>query len=565
MKQIYLLALCALFFVGCSQSFLDTEELTKKTGSNFPGTEEEANQALVGAYSILPSFAGTDNILLISELMSDDRFGGGGQNDREPQAMNVFRVTNDNQYNSCWATYYKGIYRCNSLLSTIGNAKFTSEDSKKKIIGETSFLRAYFYFDLARLFGQVPLVLTAEPVNLPKATPEEIYGQIALDLKTAIEDLPAKPLTTENMGRATKWAAEGIMARMFLFYTGYYNKTEIALPGGGTITKQNVIDWVDDCIAHSGHSLVGDFRNQWPYSIAQDSYGYAKANKLVWVGETGANKENIFQINFNFIKSSVWGEKNYYCNKINLFFGLRNAEAQIPFGHGWGMGPVNPKFYEEWPNDDIRKQGSIWKVDDTSEGTDTFVWGADMMWQETGYIAKKYIPINVLNGGKKQNYSVKLYGADDDFSLNNTQNVVVLRLADVMLMGAELGSKYAQKYFDDVRGRVGLTSVPVNLDNIMKERRYELAFEGIRYFDMLRWYGKEAGVQLKKNMTGAKIFNMKVPSTINADRNNGYFDQIDARVKATGGFLMIPNNQIQLSKGVLVQNPGYTNSSDYIF
>ncbi|MGE5393125.1 MAG: RagB/SusD family nutrient uptake outer membrane protein, partial [Candidatus Saccharibacteria bacterium] len=195
-----------------------------------------------------------------------------------------------------------------------------------------------------------------------------------------------------------------------------------------------------------------------------------------------------------------------------------------------------------------------------------FMKGADMQWQETNFIGKKYIPINVINNGVKENYSRRLYpGMPDNFMLNNTQNIIILRLADVMLMGAELGSGRAQQYMDAIRTRAGLPSVAPTLENIQQERRYELAFEGIRYFDLLRWYGKEAGVHIKQDKNGATIYNIGIKTTINQDRGANYFETIDQRVRDTGGFLMIPQDQIDLSKGVLKQNPGWVNAGDYMF
>lgn len=566
MKKILIYSIVLLFsLAACSKDFLNTDKLTQKNSSNFPANATEANQALTGAYSVLNSFNGMSYITLLSELMSDDRFGGGGQNDRDPQAIDVFKVTSMNMHQDCWTKYYRGIYRCNSLLGSLNNAKWDTISQRKQVFGETSFLRAYYYFDLARLFGNVPLVTSPLPVNNPQAKPEELYGQIVLDLKNAIDSLPAKPFAPEYIGRATKWSAEALMARVFLFYTGYYNKTEIALPGtAGIITKQQVIGWVDDCVTNSGHSLVADFRNQWPYTISGVDYPYVKNNNLSWVGDAGANKENIFNIRFMYNASTEWNSQVYYSNQLDIYCGQRSGTVQVPIGKGWGFCPVNPRFYEEWPSTDIRRQGSICNVLDPTEGIETYGFGSDMQWQESGYIGKKYVAINVKFGGVKVNWSVMKYNAVDNFQINNTQDIVTMRLADVLLMGAELGSGHAQQYMDMVRLRSGLTSLAPTLDNIKIERHHELAFEGVRYFDLLRWYGKEAGVEIKKNDTGATIFNMAVATTINAEAN-GYFNKIDARVRATGGFLMIPDNEIQLSKGVLVQNPGWVNSGDYTF
>jgi starch-binding outer membrane protein, SusD/RagB family len=567
MKKINIIVLALLLLAGCSKDFLDTKDLTKKNSDNYPATPAEANEALTGVYNIVPSFGGINSPLLISEIMSDDRFGGGGQNDRDPQAMQYFRVKIPNEFATPWAQCYKGIFRANSLLSSLEKVQWKTPDQKAQIFGETSFLRAYFYFDLARLFGEVPLVTTPAPVNNPKATPEELYGQIAFDLKSAIDSLPSTPIPgwkASNMGRVSKWAAEGLMARVFLFYTGYYQKTELPLAGGGSITKQQVIGYVDDLVDNSGCSLVPDFRNLWPYAITDSTnYGYAKDNGLNWVTDAG-NTESIFEIAFVGIQSSDWGTMNFYNNTVDLFCGHRDSEAKRPFGHGWGFAPVNPNLYASWPATDLRRQGSIWNVNDPTEGTDSYQFGADMQWHETNFWGKKYIPVNIKTDAGVVNYSVKLYGSKNDIQLDNTQNIMILRLADVLLMGAELGSGRAQQYMDMVRTRANLLPVPATLENIKNERRWELAFEGIRYFDLLRWYGKEAGVTIQQNESGAVIYNMTVQTTIN-ESDNGIFANIAQRVRDTGGFLMIPDDQINLAGGVLIQNPGWTNSGEIYY
>jgi starch-binding outer membrane protein, SusD/RagB family len=569
MKRIYMFLATLLLLAGCRESFLDTQDLTKKNSDNYPSTPGEANESLTGVYNIVPSMGGINNIILISDIMSDDCFGGGGQNDRDPQAMEYFRVKIPNEYSVPWAQNYKGIFRANSLLNSIGRVHWKTLAEREKIYGETSFLRAYFYFDLARMFGQVPLVITPEPANNPKATPEELYGQIALDLKHAIDSLPSTAITAgwkaSNMGRVTKWAAEGYMARVFLFYTGYYVKTELPLAGGGSVTKDQVIAWIDDLVAHSGYTLVPEFRNMWPYSINEaTNYGYAAKYKLNWVGDAG-NTESIFEIPYVGLTTSDWGTNNFYNNTVNLFRGHRDSEAHRPFGHGWGFGTVNPNFVHSWLDaDTVRKSGSIWDQDGEKSYTDTYVFGADMQWHETKYSEKKYIPINISYNGSNVAYAVKLYGSKNDIQLDNTQNIILLRLADVLLMGAELGSSHAQAYMDQVRSRSKLASVPVTLANIKNERRWELAFEGLRYYDLLRWYGKEAGATIKQNETGAVIYNMAAQTTIDAS-DNGVFANIDQRVRDTGGFLMIPDDQIKLSNGILVQNAGWTVSGDMYY
>ena len=302
--------------------------------------------------------------------------------------------------------------------------------------------------------------------------------------------------------------------------------------------KEYVIRNIDDCIANSGHGLISDFRNLWPYSLSNKEYGYAKNNRLEWIGENGDNVETVFAWKYSTL---LW---KGFSNKINLYFGIKGQD-QIPFGKGWGFGTVNPQLYEQWPDDDIRKKASIYYVDDPEEGTTGFIWNGENNQQETGYWQKKYMPINVRNAeGNIVNYSCELYGATTNFQENNTQDLVVIRFADVLLMGAELGSAHAQEYLDQVRKRVGLPSVPVTLDNIKKERRYELAFEGVRYYDLLRWGDAEKEINKIVDVP-ARTMNVPIKVTVKFRPE-------------TGGFLPIPENEILLSNGVLVQNPGWT-------
>jgi hypothetical protein len=485
------------------------------------------------------------NIYLVPEIMSDDRFGGGGADDVHAQACDAFKINSESMYEPLWAKYYQGIFRCNMLISKLDKIEWDNQEQRDKVEGEVHFLRGNFYFDLARLFGTAPLVLETAPLNLPRSSADSIFSLIASDLKLAIEKLPAIPksqISTDDYGRATKWAAQGMMARAFLFYTGYYGKSEMPLFEGGSITKQQVITWVDDCVNKSGHNLISDFRNLWTYSVSNIDYAYAKSNKLHWIGEEGDNIEEIFSWKYCNL-ASYTNLTLYYGNMLNLYQGWRGQD-KVPFGQGWGMGTVNPQLWESWDDNDIRKRGSICNVDDPEEGNINYERGLSAQRLETGYWQKKCMPINMLNSlGRPANYSTVIGNNANGFQLNNINNIIMLRFADVLLMGAELGSSNAQAYFDRVRSRVGLPSLPANLENIKLERRHELAFEGVRYFDLLRWHDAEQALSV---VTNVPVRNEGVDAT-----------QSTPFRPETGGFLPIPVSQILLSNDVLKQSPGW--------
>lgn len=561
MKKILLCIASVCLMASCSESFLDTDNLTKKDSSVFPSSTEDANQVLTAMYRPVMGDANApqSSSFLVAELMSDDRFGAGGTDDHDMHAIASFKKNSENMYARYWSLRWEGIYRANFMLKCEGNITWDSETTHSEIIGETYFLRAYYYFELARAFGRVPLVLTPDPVNNPQAEPGEMYGQIAADLLKAIEMLPAIKWTAGvgTDGHATKWAAEAMLARVFLFYTGYYNAESITLPGeGGTLTKAQVISYIDDCVSNSGHSLLKDFRNLWPYSAAVD-YKYNVDNHLSWVGEDGSNPEALFVAKHS---GNDWSARN---NEA-LFFSLRYQDEGgnkwmdcYPYGSGWGTGSVTPNLYETWPTNDPRRAGSILNVDDANEGFTSYKDGAQNQVQDTHLWNKKYTAIstkaddptveNYLGTGIEPLYW-HLYPTLDglDYQSNNLQDFYIIRFSDVLLMGAELGSSHAQDYMDRVRSRAGLSSVPVTLENIQNERRWELAFEGIRYFDLLRWHKESLITEHRSNV---KVLNQAVETTISVPFRS-----------ETKGLLPIPDQEIQKSQGVLIQNEGWASN-----
>ena len=344
------------------------------------------------------------------------------------------------------------------------------------------------------------------------------------------------------------------MARVFLFYTGYYRTEALPLADGGQVTKAEVTDWIVDCVENSGHDLLPDFRNLWAYSYVQD-YKYTADNNLSWAGD--GSVETVFSIKYSAL-SNDWNSPQQKSNQICLYSGFReqNFTKTFPFGQGWGMGTVNPKIYNDWDPNDVRRDASVLDVRNTDEVAD-FDFGGGNQQDNTCYFQKKYIPINVWTDETKTkvyNFSHELYGMEGtDYQRDNIQDLILIRFSDVLLMAAELGAPNAQQYLDRVRSRAGLGSVPATLENIKAERRFELAFEGIRYYDLLRWHDED---QITANQTGIVTYNRR--GMANAETTNIAFRP------ETGGFLPIPQTQIDLSGGVLTQNAGWEGSDNYL-
>jgi len=395
------------------------------------------------------------------------------------------------------------------------------------------------------------LIIKTEAENLPKSPAEVTYGQIASDLSNAIELMNSTPYISTEPGHATKWAAQALMARVFLFYTGYYKKDELPLPEGSIIRSQ-VIGWLDDCITNSGHDLVSDFRNLWPYTneYTVEHYDFTKDKGLMW--EDDGNKESVFAVKFG--TSVDWGDqfKLGYSNQFNLHFGLRSNNGGVstfPFGQGWGAGPVNSELWNEWnmkePND-IRRTASILNVETE---LDSYEYGADTQMEETGFWQKKYVPITAYDsdGAFTISYAILKDEAQVDYQRAHTQDLVLIRFADVLLMHSELTQDAAG--INKVRSRVGLSPITYSIDALKKERRWELSFEGLRYFDLMRW--GDAAEKLAAQ-EGVAIKNRGVDTVM-----KGFGGGYRARYEATGGFWPIPYSQVELSDGVLTQNAGW--------
>jgi len=565
-KIVYiLLGISTLCMMSC-EKFLDTTSYTKKNTSNFPQTLEDATQLVTGIYAVLNKENMGDNgdgltFFLLSDVASDDMLGGGGENDKKIQALDLLMNYQNNMLGQTWGDRYEGIYRANMVLETIDDCAIDNEEQKNQMKGEAYFLRSLFYFDLVSLYGEVPLVVSTETENLPKAPADELYAQIASDLKNAIELMSDKPYDSfVAAGHATKWAAEALMARVFLFYTGFYGKADLPLAPEGSIAKAQVISWLEDCIDNSGHSLVPDYRNLWPYTnrFTVKDYDYTKGQNLSWVENDGAvNPETIFSIKYS--NFSSYDEGKGYGNQTILRYGLRggqNYENTFPYGQGWGWCPVNPKLWNDWeaaePND-LRRSASIVDIPEELPGYSKGGWNDYV--QETDYVNKKYMPVTARQSdGGITLYSSLMYGTTEDYQLGNTQDLVLIRLADVYLMHSELTE--TATYMNKVRERAGLNDETYSLKNIQNERRWELAFEGLRWNDIRRW-GIAADVL--ESQVGEPCY-FKGEPDVTKSFGGGY----SARYNETKGFYPIPDDQISLSEKVLTQNDGWgTSAAEY--
>lgn len=542
--KLYIIAFGILslgLFVSCAESFLDVEPKTSLFDQNFYKTEADAEMALIGCYDgyqATVSYGGLP-FYLASEVMSNECLGGTGNSDgRGYQAMDRFdksQSPSDNDiFKDTWRNYYHGIFRCNTLLTKLPSiSSWKSSDeavntvTKNRIEGETRFLRATLYFELVRLFENIPLLTTPTTDYVPQADPSEVYKLIAGDLKFAAENIPAdaypKSGVATNDGRATRYAAKALLARVYLFYTGYYGKDDLG------VTKAEVLQGLEDVVNSHEFELLPEFKSLWPASSYVPEVATNTLNTSGYAGE--GNKETVFAQKFNNTQDYNGHSDG---NAWIVMVGMRSTTFS-PYGKGWGACTVHPDFVASFNANDKRKSASI--IDIAGEGIGDKFKVVDQR-EYTGYTIKKYSPTALPDGTDN-------VGGGKDFQISQDQDYVVIRYADVLLMAAELGSSNAQSYLDLVRTRAGLTSVAPTKENILAERKFEFAFEGINYWDVLRQGLTTAAKTLAKTST---VLSGGVSETYSVSESN---------VIKTKGFMQIPNTQITLSNGTLKQNAGW--------
>lgn len=523
-KYIKILGIASLGLVAsCTDDFIENDPYTERTEDNFYQNPEDAFEGLVAAYDILQR-EGYGGFLITSEIASDNCFGGFGTADNQVSLeWDRFQFGSDLEMNRpVWEICYTGIYRANILLENLEGINWEgNEDLRTQYEAEAKFLRAHYHFELARMFGDiVPLghTLSPEEFESPRAPAEETYALIAEDFRFAAENLGDENYSLNNSpdyGRVTKWAAEAYLAKAFLFYTDYYEASDLA----GVVSKQEATAYINDVVNNSGHQLIDDFSRLW-LAASMENY----------VGE--GNAEMVWAIRYNSSGNGNWDLNEG--NRFQVNIATRGSNLG-PYAYGWGGAPVNPELYNAYAVGDTRRDATI--INYAEEGLE-FDNDSRGQRQHTGLSWKKYAPITNEAG------EAVVAANGGDIQIDGFEDYAVIRFSEVLLMAAELNMDsdqgFAQECLDRVRARAfqdDTHSIAVTKENIMEERRLELALEGKRYFDLIRW-----------SLERAK----------QAIDNSGDGSQFDVTFRPeTNGWFPIPQSQILLSNGAIEQNPGW--------
>lgn len=445
-KYFITIILALVVVLSCSDDFVYVDSQDENS-EDFFNTEEDYQNALIGAYDLLHA---TYMSVLVGEIASDNTLAGGGTATDVPgiQQIDDMIHTPDNvELREIWGWMYAGINRANYIMEFKDNIQF---DGKENVLGQTRFLRAYYYFELVKWFGDVPLVvdqriLFGDQFDVDRTPKAQVYAQIEQDLIYAVDNLS---YTASQEGRVTKGAAQALLGKVYLFQDKF---TEAA-----TV--------LENLIASGPYDLLEDY-------------------STLFENDNENNIESVFEVQYTDQEGASFDCRQ--CSEGNVavgYNGIRQYEGP-DFKSGFSFNVPTQEAYEAFEEGDNRRDIAILDIVAWAEDT-----GAEygIGNEHTGYFNRKYLPRNDASG-------------IPDANLTNPNNYRAIRFADVLLMAAEalnrggISDTRAQGYLNRVRVRAfgntdnNITSTGNALaDAIHRERRLELVGEGHRFFDLVR-------------------------------------------------------------------------------
>jgi hypothetical protein len=442
----FFLAFAAI--TACSDSYIDVPS-NDPNSAEFFNSQEDYEKALIGAYDLLQS---TYLNVMVGEIASDNTLAGGESATDTPgiqQIDDMIHTSSNAQLKDIWSWMFAGVNRANYILEFQDKTDFSG---KENILGQAKFLRAYYYFELVKWFGDVPLsvdrrIQFGDQFTIERTPKADVYAQIELDLIYAANNLPA---VQDLAYKVTKGAAQSLLGKVYLYQDKF---TEAA-------------DILEDAIA-GPYDLVADYNTIFEHD-----------------GENGI--ESVFEVQYTDVEGGSFD--CLQCSEGNVavgFNGIRQYDGPM-FDSGFSFNVPTQEVVDEFEAGDLRKDVAILDIEawNTANGS-----SSGEGHEHTGYFNRKYI-------ARKGDKNI------GDQNLTNPNNYRAIRFADVLLMAAEANNRKAapddakaKTYLNRVRRRAfGVTDASFDVtvsgasltDAIYHERRVELVGEGHRFFDLVR-------------------------------------------------------------------------------
>jgi hypothetical protein len=491
---MFFVAVLGLSFLNACDDRLEVDPLYTIDGDSFFNTPSDYDRALTGAYDLLQT---SYLNMWIGEIASDNAIAGGESVPDKPVLHEIEAMTHNgvnNELRSVFSFNYAGVVRTNYLFSNKDKLDFEGKD---EIYAQAHFLRAYYYFQLVKYFGDVPLILDRliseeESTSLERTPASQVYEQIEIDLKAASAGLD---WTNSVKGRVTKGAALGLLGRVYL----YQDKFDDA-----AIVLDSVID-------------------MGPYSLINSTTSEEYAD-LFSVNQEG-NSESVFEIQYSGQEGGSYG--CLVCLEGFAAVGFQGIRQYTgpEYGDGNSYNLPTQDLYDAFDPSDIRRDGTVLDIDafiaeQDNPGDISYAIGGG---GHTGFYNNKYIK------------RLDELGLPDN-DLTSPVNYRLLRLPDIYLMAAEAHNRKsapndvkALEYLNDVRARVSMLDLSLSgqalTEAIWQERRYEMSGEGFRFWDLVRT-GRAAS-------------------------------EIEGFVEGKNELFPIPQIEIDLAGGNWSQNPNY--------
>lgn len=564
MKQ--LLAILTLFgsltFTSC-EDFLTEKVRGQQNLDTYFTTADECEAYITGCYQDITcgGWWNINTVWLLSEMCSDDAWMGNttqSQSDYISLAHYQGNGASNGPISNFWQYRYKGILRCNVAIDRISNTELEDKELQARLVAEARFLRGYFYFELARNFGGVPLItefkMPEEIQGITRASLENTYKFIEEDLIAAAEVLPKRSEYADaDMGRATSGAALGLLGKVYLYQEKWTEARDV----------------LQKLIPESGYT--GEDAQTTEYDLLPN-FGD------VWDKDFDNSVESLFEVQYEYHATLAVG------GSLSTVTGARSCGAAL--GDGWAWCQPTANLEAAYSEDDERREWTIIKTGCTEikgETEENFTKILNDNKEISVYddcVEKYNLPANSLvidPSGHKSGRIIRKYylPLNDRPEVYNTDksplNHRILRYADVLLMYAEACNElsddtHAQAALNRVRNRAGLSPVSVTGNElrhaIRNERRLELAFEQNRLYDIRRWKD-DNGKPVIANLMGENGSFIKWntdPATRDAMEwdNQGEASDKGKSFREDRDLLFpIPLYEVTMSNGSIEQNPNW--------